>query len=416
MTDSREPPVGRGTRLSRDVGRLVTAGWGAAATIALCLAVFSPGTGPVDLQVYRIGGQAWLEGIRLYAPDFPAPLGGPPLPFTYPPLAAVLFSLLTTVPWTLAVLLWTAAGIAALTWVCLLVARSVLPAPTASLVGLGVAGASCLLLEPVRSTFDFGQVNLVLLALVVADCLVVRPQWSRGALVGLAAAVKLTPLALLLYFLVRRDRRAAATAVVSFVVFGLIGYSAAPADSVQYWLHTIHDTSRVGGLAFAFNQSARGFLSRFGVDERVELLLWGSVVLLVVFLAVRGARNAVAMGQDALAMLVVASAALLLSPVSWSHHWVWAAPAVVLALAILRGLLRIATTGALVVVFGTGPHSLLPVTGDRELQWSWWQHLVGNSYLWTALAFLAVMARTTTRGLIGHRLDHRGVRARPGSA
>ena len=70
-----------------------------------------------------------------------------------------------------------------------------------------------LFLEPVRVTLYFGQINLLLMGLVVADCLVRKPKWPRRALVGLAAAVKLTPAAYVLFFLLRGDRRAAATAV-----------------------------------------------------------------------------------------------------------------------------------------------------------------------------------------------------------
>ena len=47
--------------------------------------------------------------------------------------------------------------------------------------------------EPVRSNMDYGQINLVLMLLVVAD-LTGRQPWRRGLLIGLAAAVKLTPL------------------------------------------------------------------------------------------------------------------------------------------------------------------------------------------------------------------------------
>ena len=52
---------------------------------------------------------------------------------------------------------------------------------------------AALFLEPVRNTLNYGQVNVALMALVAADCLTAAPRWPRGALVGLAAAVKLTP-------------------------------------------------------------------------------------------------------------------------------------------------------------------------------------------------------------------------------
>ncbi len=47
----------------------------------------------IDIEVYRMGGRAWLDGRPLYAGDttFHTQIGLD-LPFTYPPLAAILFS------------------------------------------------------------------------------------------------------------------------------------------------------------------------------------------------------------------------------------------------------------------------------------------------------------------------------------
>jgi alpha-1,2-mannosyltransferase len=47
----------------------------------------------IDIDVYRMGGQAWLDGRPLYADGVMFHTrGGLDLPFTYPPLAAVVFS------------------------------------------------------------------------------------------------------------------------------------------------------------------------------------------------------------------------------------------------------------------------------------------------------------------------------------
>src|ERR1700721_2401700 len=52
------------------------------------------GTTPyrIDIDVYRMGGQAWLDGHPLYSPNvkFHTPIGFNH-PFTYPPLAGGLF-------------------------------------------------------------------------------------------------------------------------------------------------------------------------------------------------------------------------------------------------------------------------------------------------------------------------------------
>src|SRR6201995_3624500 len=46
----------------------------------------------IDIDIYQMGGQAWLDGRPLYTGDvlFPTPIGLK-LPFTYPPLAAIAF-------------------------------------------------------------------------------------------------------------------------------------------------------------------------------------------------------------------------------------------------------------------------------------------------------------------------------------
>ncbi len=101
---------------------------GAAAALWLAVLVWLMGTWsthfPIDLDVYRLGGLAWLDGTPLYV-GFTGPPLDPRLPFTYPPIAAVLFSGLSFLPqWTLNPLV-VALGFVALIAVCVAVtARS----------------------------------------------------------------------------------------------------------------------------------------------------------------------------------------------------------------------------------------------------------------------------------------------------
>jgi alpha-1,2-mannosyltransferase len=339
-----------------------------------CVVVRSLGSGLLDFQVYRVGGEVWLSGGGLYDAGFPGPYG---LPFTYPPFAAVLFGALAQPPWPVAALLWTAGGVALFTVACHAAARH----RTLPRTGFGLA-AACLLLEPVRGTLDLGQVNLLLLGLVAADCLLPRTPWPRGLLIGLAAAVKLTPAVFVLFFLARRRWRPALTAVATFAVCGGIGWALAPQDSHRFWFDAMLDPQRVGGLAYAGNQSLRGLLFRLGVGEPVWLVSSLLVLTATVVLLPR-------VRDDLTAVTAVAAAGLLVSPVSWSHHWVWIAP----ALLVLHGRTRVVVA----LVFAVGPHWLLPSTDDHELHWSWWQHLVGNTYVWLGLAFLTTVLLRAAR-------------------
>ena len=127
-------------------------------------------------------------------------------------------------------------------------------------------------LEPVLQTIEFGQINLLLMALVAVDCLVERPRWPRGLLIGIAAAIKLTPAVFLLYLLLRRDFRAAATVVVSGAVATAIGFLVAPAESWKFWLD--NPVSGVSGSPFFTNQTFQAVLVRAGVDGPAGRIGW----------------------------------------------------------------------------------------------------------------------------------------------
>src|SRR5215467_9534306 len=77
----------------------------------------------VDLDVYRIGSRAWLSGLHLYG-GLPRTMSGARLPFTYPPIAAILLSPLSMVPMAVASAVLTAASVGLLALVLLACLRS----------------------------------------------------------------------------------------------------------------------------------------------------------------------------------------------------------------------------------------------------------------------------------------------------
>jgi alpha-1,2-mannosyltransferase len=336
--------------------------WWAAGVAVVTLAVLLSGSAFVDLEVYRSGGAAWLHGVPLYTDAFPSWL-----PFTYPPVAAVLFSVPAMLPMPVATTVLTVAGLVALTVTVLLAAPVRVRGPLAAVAVVGVC-----VFEPVRSTLLFGQINLVLMGLVAVDCLLPRTRHPRGLLVGIAAAVKLTPAIFVLFFLARRQYTAAVTTAVTFAAVTGLGMLLAPADSVAYWHTTIFDPDRIGGAEFATNQSVRGAMARFELPDGV----WFALVAVLLAVAWHGARRAT---EPVVALLVIAAAGLLASPVSWSHHWVWIVPAI----AALAGRWAVPAAAAFMV-----GHRFLPNARGRELDWTWWQHVAGNTYLLAAVAFV----------------------------
>ncbi|MBF6216753.1 DUF2029 domain-containing protein [Nocardia abscessus] len=354
--------------------------------------------GYIDLQVYRNGARVWLDGGDLYGPM--PPVEGIGLPFTYPPLAALFFAPLALMPLLLAEVLVVATSVASLgisLWLVLARLRPELSRPAVlTLVIAAVAVAQ--FFEPIRQTFGFGQINLVLMAAITLDCLVRKPFWPRGMLIGIAVSVKLIPAGYLLYFVLRKDWKAAGTLVVSAIAAVGLGFLLFPADSVDYWFHTLADTGRIGPPYFAGNQSIKGMAFRLGVDDTVATLLWITLSVLAVALAAVWMRRLIDAGATVAALLVNAAAVLLVSPVSWSHHWVWIAPVlVVTAEVMVRGARSPRVIGAVAagcVLFLIGPHWLLPHSRDRELDWAWWQQIIGSSYVLVTLAVFVVAVVT----------------------
>jgi alpha-1,2-mannosyltransferase len=356
----------------------------------------------IDLQVYRAGGEHVLAGAPLYR-------GGVllDLPFVYPPFAAALFAPLALLPLDVLKLLWTAAGLVLL---AVVVHRC---APRAGLPAAALLAVVATALDPVRTTLYLGQINIVLLALVAGD-LLGRPdsRW-RGAGVGLAAAVKLTPLVFVGYLLVIRRWRAAATALAVFAAAGLLGFLVAPADSAVFWFDgTFAAADRISDVGGPSNHSLNGLLARSGAEGPLPWLAGAAVLgAVTVALAVRAHRA----GDEVLAVTLCGLASAALAPFAWSHHYVWVVPlAVLLGARALAGN-RVAATGlagvlaATVAVITTlpGPVGPIPATGLISL----WP----DAYLLLVVAVLAVAAARVWRPGRSAGTGATGARARAGS-
>ncbi|WP_331531407.1 glycosyltransferase 87 family protein [Pseudonocardia sp.] len=347
----------------------------------------------LDLEVYRLGVHAWLTGGDIYG-TLPVTSAGVVLPFIYPPFAAVLMVPLTVTGWVVAWVALSVLSLACLAATMYLTVRRLWPRG-ARLAALAVTSGLvplCFALEPVRQTFLFGQINLILMAMVAADCLVVRTRWPRGALVGLATAIKLTPGAFLLYFVLRRDYRSAVISAVSAAAATGVGALVAPAASRHYWLDGLAGASGVSGSPFFTNQTFQAVFSRAGVGGLEMKVCWLALSVGLVLLAAPAIRRAPA----ALAMVATAGVGLLVSPTSWSHHWVWIAPALLIAgVSAWRAgsTLWAAVTGVLAVVFVVAPHQYLPHDHGLELAWSVPQQVLGASYVIVTVAVYVLLWR-----------------------
>ncbi|MFJ4675297.1 glycosyltransferase 87 family protein [Kitasatospora sp. NPDC088783] len=289
------------------------------------------GTSMVDMVVYRAEGAAVADGHDLYA----LRVTEWSLPATYPPFAAMLF-----VPTTwfglpflrVAVTAGNVLLLAALAHLSFKLVgwprRDLRPIGILLVTGLGVW------LEPVFTTLRYGQINLALACLILWD--LTRPDRvrSKGVAIGIAAGIKLTPGLFAVYLLITGRVRAAFVAGATFVGTFLIGALFLPDATRGFWTTYLFDSSRVGKTVIVDNQSLRGLVARLTHLETPG----AAATLLGVLVAAAGLAVAVwthrsahwSPRADAWSVCTALVTAVLVSPISWTHHWVWCVPVLVL--------------------------------------------------------------------------------------
>lgn len=361
----------------------------------------------VDLHVYLGGANALNQPGALYSyvyadqtPDFP-------LPFTYPPFAAVAFYPLTWLPFWLVALCWQLGTMAALYGVVRLSQR--LLGITGGHRSAMVATAVGIWTEPMRSTFDYGQINVLLVLLVL--CAVYSSRWwLSGLLVGLAAGVKLTPAVAGVYLVGVRRVGAAVFAAMVFAATVAASLLVVGEQARYYFTDLLGDASRVGPVATSFNQSWRGGISRIlghdaGYGPAVLTAVAATAVL--AWLAWRALAREPGESDRLGLLLVVQLFGLLASPISWTHHWVWLIPLVIWLLqGPYRYLVeaRVLGWGWLVLVL-IGVPWLLSFAQPTiwEISRPWYLAWLGLVYIAATLATLAWIAALPLRSPGGRR-------------
>lgn len=398
-----------------------------------------------DVYVYWYALNNWFNGNSLYdwyaLPDYKM------YPFTYPPFGAWSLSPLTWFDYETAARLMIMAIALQTAVIVALIGRSLgwswgsafAIAPWAAIVI-----EQCL--EPFNQSVGFAQVNTAMMALVMID-VAAPPSWKgRGVASGLAAAIKLTPAIAVLIFLLRRQWRSAITMVATSLTVTLLSWIISPSESARFFFDAMWDPQRAGDAYYAGNQNLKGFVAR-ALPENAWSITWAIAVVLALVAAVwlclriqaaatsvvtsRSASDDVASGllntaapaapagdatetaaSDAVAApsavatspaspalpenlatlltaAVIMTLGLLVSPITWSHHWVWGLASVVALIAValrLKSMALMGTALAQGALFIMAPHWWFPYGQVNELHWSVVKQLVGSSYTLAAIA------------------------------
>jgi alpha-1,2-mannosyltransferase len=377
----------------------------------------------IDLAVYFDAGRSLAHHqSELYSSG----LGPAGLPYLYPPLTALVFFKLTGIDFDTVKVLSAGVSIG-----CLVVVAWAALGMLGLRAGAGRWGAAFavaavgLWLEPVHSNLNLGQVNMLVMALVVADLALSDRNRAKGVGVGLATAIKLTPALFIVYLLITRRVRSALVAAGTFVAVSGATWWVLPTASRAFWFHAIGATP-FDIVDYAANQSFKGlFLRLLDNSESASKLPWLISCLLIVVVGMAAAALASNRGAELLAVCLIGVVALEVSPISWTCHWVWFVPLLVLAfhaarrsrhrwmpfwtgvgtIMALAWPMRVNDSGGSdpgQPLIPTGLIYYVPKLGHREEAWDPFQMILGNSYVIGGVIFVVAAMLFEVRRLPGY--------------
>jgi len=405
------------TPVAELLGRVArTRGWWLPAvsttTTVVAFTVFVWSRQEVDLGTYLLGG-AHAFSADLYRVRYPPTHLG----FTYPPFAALLFAPFAHLPPRLTRVAFTWLGLASLFGLLAVSLRATCPAWERRAVvwwALLLLGPA-VLLAPVRETLLLGQINLVLGLVVVAD-MTMDLRTAKGVLVGLAAAVKLTPIILVPYLFLTRRTRAGWLALAALAAATAVAAAASPRASWTYWTHDAWFPTRAGSLPYISNQGVVGVGERLLGHSFTTLSIF-AIVAMVSAIGLAVAAFAHRRSSLVLGFIVMEATESLASPVSWDHHFVWIILLIAwLALGADRPAHGPAWALTVTVVFWAAPIWWVPTgSGVKYAGRGWWLPLADSFFLVLVAVVTAAAVHVVLRSaVIRKRPPDPGLSERPG--
>jgi alpha-1,2-mannosyltransferase len=250
--------------------------------------------------------------------------------YPYPPGALFLFLPITYLPIREAFAAWTQLSIACMAATYLVVLRATRKGPWLEHIAIATWAcvATVLLFSPMEDALALGQISTMLLLLVTLDVLAVHDR-SQGFLVGIAMAFKLFPGVVVLFWLARRQWRAAITAVLTFALVTAGAWAVWPHSSPWSYLRLLFGGGTISVLHtpgfLGRTASVTGFFYRLPVLSHSIAVGLGTVAsmaiaILGIWVAVRLDRRA----YRATALVILVCTSVLISPLAWDEYFTFA--------------------------------------------------------------------------------------------
>jgi hypothetical protein len=334
-------------------------------------------------------------------------LVSPPLPYTYPPLFAIVLSPFTVLSFRTLSRVWLFGNAALWLAITVLVAIEIrhllgetlatrqddtpsgwlarLRADPTPLVSLALSAWLSLTFAPAAQTMATGQINFLVLLPLAAVPWLSRHHHERwvGVAVAVAAMLKLTPALLIIYLLLRRRWAAAAAAGVALLVMAAACVLVVGPHVV---LASIPQALRVGtsDAALGHNEAlfaplltALGTSSAVGFAGLLAHLLTLALAIAVGYVLWRVPPNGAADSawreqREEAGYGLALCAMVLLSPTVWVHHYVWVLPAAAIALTLtLRHLLALGAAHDAFALARTGLVILICIALGWAMPYAW---------------------------------------------
>jgi alpha-1,2-mannosyltransferase len=271
-----------------------------------------------DTDFYRKAVVAVQHGVPMYEA------------MAYPPFAYLLIWWLPALPMVVGDQIWTAVSFVVLIAVGFLLTARALHATgqdwrddRGGLVIRGSVNSILLMISmPMFSQFTCGQLSLFVAALAFVDVSGVLPKRFQGTLVGLAAAIKVTPMIFAVYYLVTGQRRQALNSLASFAAFTAFGALFFPSETLAFWTR-LTSTGQDVDPKLPYNLGIRSMLARISLDLIHSSWLWAGLGLLLMVVTLWRARKLYRRNQAMEAALVVGAASIVVTPNVLPHYFLW---------------------------------------------------------------------------------------------
>ena len=190
---------------------------------------------------------------------------------------------------------------------------------------------------PLQTQFEHQNLNVVLLALAAysADALLRHRPGAAGAVIGIAAALKIYPVLALVWLAARRQWRAVATGVAAA---GALTVAPALLRGWQGFMTDVVDFQALTSSGWPTRRASQSLVAMWGryligespdgyetltlAQPLVLSLVVGTALLVILPLAIVAWRRAPSTSALVEELACVGGLAILLSPIAWEHYWV----------------------------------------------------------------------------------------------